>query len=45
MTALDQSKALTILNTDLVFSDGPTHLLQYVAQCVAAGKIPRGFLS
>jgi len=44
-TALSHHKALTILNTDLVYSEGPTHLVHYIAQCVNNGKIPRGFLS
>jgi uncharacterized protein YbjT (DUF2867 family) len=43
-TALQSSNALTILNTDLVFSNESTHLLHYIAQCVNKGKIPRGFL-
>ena len=30
-TALQQFKALTILNTDIVYSDKPTHFVQAVA--------------
>ncbi len=30
-TALQSSKSITILNTDLVYSAEPTHLLHYVA--------------
>ena len=44
LSALEHNKAISILNTDLVFSNGPTHLLHYIAQKVASGKIPRGFL-
>lgn len=36
---------MTILNTDLVYSDQPTHLIHYIAQKVAAGSIPAPFLS
>ena len=44
-SALNENKHLTILNTDLVFSDQPTHLIHYIAQKVAAGSIPAPFLS
>lgn len=43
-TALDCHQGLSILNTDLVFSDRPTHMLHYIAQCVEKGKIARPFL-
>ena len=29
---------LTILNTDLVYSDQASHSLHYMAQCIAGGK-------
>ena len=45
MSALEVNHKMTILNTDLVYSDKPTHLFQYVAQRVNAGSIPRGFLA
>jgi hypothetical protein len=33
------------LNTDLVYSDKPTHLIHYIAQRVAKGSIAAPFLS
>ena len=45
LSALNENKHLTILNTDLVYSDQPTHLIHYIAQKVAAGSIPAPFLS
>lgn len=42
--ALDANKSMSILNTDLVFSNGPTHMLHYIAHRVQSGDIPRGFL-
>jgi uncharacterized protein YbjT (DUF2867 family) len=43
-SALSYNKNMTILNTDLVFSDEPTHMLHYMAQKSATSKIPRAFL-
>jgi len=43
-SALSFNKNMAILNTDLVFSNGPAHMLHYMAQKSAGGKIPRGFL-
>lgn len=40
-----REKNLTILNTYLVYSDKPTHLIHYVAQKVAKGSIAAPFLS
>lgn len=45
LSALNENKNLTILNTDLVYSDKPTHLIHYVAQKVAKGSIAAPFLS
>jgi hypothetical protein len=42
--ALIANKNLTIMNTDLVFSEGPSHLLHFAAQSVAKGSIPASFL-
>lgn len=42
--ALSANKNLTILNTDLVFSEGPSHLLHFAAQSIAKGSIPVSFL-
>jgi dTDP-4-dehydrorhamnose reductase len=44
-SALNENKHLTILNTDLVYSDKPTHLIHYIAQRVAKGSIAAPFLS
>ena len=42
-SALAANKNMTILNTDLVYGEKPTHLLHYVAQCVHSGKISSEF--
>lgn len=42
--ALDANKKLSLVSTDLVYGENPTHLLHYVAQCVAKGKIDGEFL-
>jgi hypothetical protein len=43
--ALHFNPNMSLLSTSLVFADGPTGLIHYMAQCVASGSIPRGFLS
>lgn len=44
MAALSANKNITILNTDLVYAENPTHMLQYIAQGVHKGSLQRGFL-
>ena len=36
---------MSILNTDLVFGNDPSHLVHYMNQCAMAGKIQASFLS
>jgi hypothetical protein len=41
--AIAANPKLTILNTDLIYGNDPTHLVHYMAQCVLAGRIHREF--
>jgi hypothetical protein len=36
---------MSLLNTDLVFGDDPTHVMHYMNQCAMAGKINKAFLT
>jgi len=41
--ALEANPKLTILNTDLIYGQDPTHMIHFMAQCALAGKIHREF--
>ena len=43
--ALAANARMSILNTDLVFGDQPSHMVHYMPQCAFAGKIQQAFTS
>jgi len=43
--ALSNNSKMSVLNSDLVFSNDATHLVHYMHQCAFAGKIQGSFLS
>lgn len=43
--ALAANAKMSILNTDLVFGDQPSHMIHYMTQCAFAGKIQQAFTS